>query len=199
MKTLPGVMVLAVGLLTAQLVAIPASASSLKYFENFSRQSSQSLTLHHFDNQRPVVGPKSPWTGDFATDKREHLTSVFDGLDADKKEQLSALRDALRQSFLGDGDNLHKYIGELSGDKSDGHRFVMGVDRFDRRFIEFTEDKANYRDSINSKNIGAQSSVVPIPSAIWLMVSSLLVIGYRAKSRNSDSDSNGMAEGCIST
>jgi hypothetical protein len=194
MKRLPGVMALAVAVITAQLVVTPASATSLKYFKHFSRQSSQPLIPHFSSDHEPVVGPKLTWMGEFNPSKREHFTSVFDGLDADQNEKLSSLRDALRQSVFGDSGSLREYIGELSNDRFDGYRFARGADRFS---FYFDDHEPKFQDWTNNKSLEGQTNVVPIPSAVWLMLSGLLAIAYRAKPGKSKTDSNGVAEGSV--
>ncbi len=166
MRTYPGVMALAVAVIAAQLVATPASAASLKYFKQVPRQSSQSLTQHNFSNHAHVVGPELPWMREFTAANRDH--PVF-----------------------GDRGTLHEYLDELSSDHSDGHRLAMGVGRFSFRF---DGGETIYQDWINSKNSGNHVNVVPIPSAVWLMLSGLVLIGYRAKSRIFKKDSHAMTE-----
>jgi hypothetical protein len=166
MRTYPGVMALAVAVIAAQLVATPAGAASLKHFKKLPPQSSQSITQHNFSNHMPVVGPKSPWMGEFTAGNRDH--PVFGGRGA-----------------------LHEYLDELSNDHSDGHRLAMGVGRFG---FGFTGGKPKYQDWIDSKNPGEQTDVVPIPSAVWLMLSGLFVIGYRAKSRILKNDGHSTTE-----
>jgi hypothetical protein len=155
-------MALAIAVITAQLVATPTSAASLKHFKQLPRQSSQSLTRPNFGNHAPVVGPKLPWMGEFTAGNRDH--PVF-----------------------GDRGTVHEYLDELSNDHSDGHRLAMGVGRLGFRFAN---GKSKNQDWINSKNPGEQTNVVPIPSAVWLMLSGLFVIGYRAKSRIFKNDSH---------
>ena len=178
MRTLPSVMALAIGIIVVQLVATPASASSLKYFKQFSQQSSQSL--NHFDsgNHVPVVGPKLPWLTEFTGGNPDHYPSVFDGLTADQSERLSLLRDAFQQSLFGDRGALREYISEQSNNHFDGHRFAMGTDRFGFRFID---SEAKNWDWKNSKPSREQTGVVPIPAAVWLMFSALAVLGWRGK------------------
>ncbi|TDJ43313.1 MAG: hypothetical protein E2O50_05105 [Gammaproteobacteria bacterium] len=154
MRTYPGVMALAIAVITAQLVATPTSAASLKHFKQLPRQSSQSLTKHNFSNHVPMVGPKSPWMGEFTAGNRDH--PVF-----------------------GDRGNLHEYLDELSNDHSDGHRLAMEVGRLGFRF---TGGKPkDWLNSKDSKNPGQQTNVVPIPAAVWLMFSALAVLGWRGK------------------
>jgi hypothetical protein len=191
MRTLPGVMALVIGIIVVQLVATPASASSLKYFKQFSQQSSQSLNHFNSGNHVPVVGPKLPWLAEFTGGNPDHYPSVFDGLTADQSERLSLLRDAFQQSVFGDRGALREYIGELPNNHFDGHRFAMGADKFGFRFID---GEAKNWDWKNSKPSGGQADVVPIPSAVWLMLSGLLVIGSRAKSRILKNDSHAMTE-----
>jgi hypothetical protein len=196
MKKLPGGMALAVAVITAQLVVAPASAASLKYFKHFSRQSSQPLIPYFSSDHEPVVvGPELNWMGEFTGSKREHRTSVFDGLDADQNEKLSSLREAFRQSVFGDHGSLREYIGELSSDRFDGHRLAKGIDRFS---FHFDDHEPKFQDWTNNKPSEGQTSVVPIPAAVWLMLSGLLSIAYRAKPRNSKNDSNVVAEGSVS-
>ena len=167
MRTYPGVMTLAVAVIAAQLVATPAGAASLKHFKQLPRQSSQSLTKHNFSNHVPVVGPKSPWMGEFTAGNRNH--PVF-----------------------GDRGSLHEYLDELSNDHSNGHRLAMGVGRFGFRF---TGGKPkDWLNSKDSKDSGEQTNVVPIPAAVWLMLSGLFVIGYRAKSRIIKNDGHATTE-----
>ncbi|NOR20917.1 MAG: hypothetical protein GQ538_12610 [Xanthomonadales bacterium] len=113
-----------------------------------------------------MVGPKSPWMGEFTAGNPDH--PVFGG------------RGSLREN-----------LDELSNDHSDGHRLAMGVNRFG---FGFANGKPKNQDWINSKDPGEQMNVVPIPSAVWLMLSGLFVIGYRAKSRILKNDSHAITE-----